>query len=62
MKKEVRNPKSKFLKVHCEKCKNEQIVFERSARDIHCLICNEVLGKSTGGKVKLIAKVVEVLE
>jgi len=48
MKKEVRNPKSKFLKVHCEKCKNEQIVFERSARDIHCLICNEVLGKSTG--------------
>jgi small subunit ribosomal protein S27e len=62
MKKQVRNPKSKFLKIRCEKCKNEQIVFERSSRDIHCLICNETLGKSSGGKLKLNVRVMEVLE
>jgi len=62
MKKEVRNPKSKFVKVHCEKCKNEQVIFERAPRDVHCLICNEVLGTRTGGKLKITAKVIEVLE
>jgi small subunit ribosomal protein S27e len=41
---------SKFLKVKCKKCKNEQVVFEKSANVVKCLVCGEVLAKPTGGK------------
>jgi len=47
---------SKFIKVVCEKCKNEQNVFEKPSRDVECLVCGEILVKSTGGKGKLKAK------
>ena len=52
---------SKFLKVKCSKCKNEQIVFEKAAGDVTCSVCKEILAKSTGGKAKLIAKVMKEL-
>jgi small subunit ribosomal protein S27e len=41
---------SKFLRVKCEKCKNEQVIFERAARVVKCLVCGEVLARPTGGK------------
>jgi small subunit ribosomal protein S27e len=41
---------SKFLHVKCEKCKNEQVIFERAASVVKCLVCDEVLAKPTGGK------------
>ncbi len=41
---------SKFLRVKCEKCKNEQVIFERAASVVKCLVCGEVLAKPTGGK------------
>ena len=44
---------SKFLKVKCKKCKNEQVVFEKSASIAKCLVCGEVLIEPTGGKGKL---------
>ena len=52
---------SKFLKVKCSKCKNEQIVFEKAAGDVTCSVCKEILAKSTGGKAKLIAKLIKEL-
>ncbi|MDP6845706.1 MAG: 30S ribosomal protein S27e [Candidatus Nanoarchaeia archaeon] len=52
---------SKFLKVKCSKCKNEQIIFEKAAGDVTCSVCKELLAKSTGGKAKLIAKVIKEL-
>ena len=53
--------RSKFLKVKCSKCKNEQIIFEKAAGDVTCSVCKEILAKSTGGKAKLIAKVIKEL-
>jgi len=47
----------KFLKVKCEKCKNEQVVFERAACQVKCLVCGEVLAEPTGGKTSIKAKV-----
>ena len=41
---------SKFLHVKCEKCKNEQVIFEKSASVVKCLVCGEVLANPTGGK------------
>ena len=44
---------SKFLRVKCKKCNNEQVLFEKSAKTVKCLVCGEVLAKPTGGKSKL---------
>jgi small subunit ribosomal protein S27e len=48
---------SKFVKVKCEKCKNEQMVFVRAASKVKCLVCGEILAEPTGGKAMLNVKV-----
>lgn len=58
----IRETKSKFIKVRCNKCKNEQIVFGKAAGSVKCLVCNESLLEPTGGKSKIKARVLEVLE
>ena len=60
--KEIKETKSKFVKVRCEKCKNEQKIFEKVSSKIHCLVCNELLAEPTGGKAKIHARILEVLE
>jgi small subunit ribosomal protein S27e len=47
----------KFVKVKCEKCKNEQMVFMRAASVVKCLVCGEILAEPTGGKARLNVKV-----
>jgi len=47
----------KFIKVKCEKCKNEQVIFEKIASEVKCLVCGEVLAEPTGGKARIKAKV-----
>lgn len=58
----IQNPKSRFLKVRCPKCKNEQIIFGKASRVVKCLICSNVLCEPTGGKAKVNVRVLEVLE
>lgn len=53
--------KSKFVKVRCPKCKNEQIIFGKATTPVKCLICDQLLSEATGGKVKIKARVLEVL-
>jgi small subunit ribosomal protein S27e len=53
---------TKFLKIRCNKCKNEQITFGKSATTVKCLVCGEVLAEPTGGKTKVTARILEVLE
>ena len=57
----IKEPTSKFVKVRCPKCKNEQIIFGKSVLKIKCLICNKLLIKTTGGKSRIKAPVEEVL-
>jgi small subunit ribosomal protein S27e len=40
----------KFIKVKCQDCGNEQIVFSRPATTIQCIVCGATLVKPTGGK------------
>ena len=54
-------PTSKFIKVRC-KCKNEQVIFGKPSSKIKCLVCNEILAESTGGKGKILTQILEVLE
>ena len=42
---EVRKPVTKFLKVTCSKCKNEQIIFNKSTTDVKCLVCGTKLAE-----------------
>ncbi len=58
----IKEPNSKFIKIRCPKCKNEQIIFGKTATIIKCLVCEKVLAEPTGGKSKIKARILEVLE
>lgn len=53
--------KGKFVKVKCSKCKNEQVIFGKASSEVKCLICGTELIEASGGKAKIKAKVIEVL-
>ncbi len=59
---EQKEPTSKFIKVRCQKCKNEQIIFDKADKIIKCLVCEEILAEPTGGKAKIMANILEALE
>jgi small subunit ribosomal protein S27e len=52
---------SKFVRVKCEKCKNEQVIFTRASSVVKCLVCSDVLAEPTGGKALLKANVIQEL-
>ncbi|MFT4308951.1 MAG: 30S ribosomal protein S27e [Candidatus Woesearchaeota archaeon] len=56
------DPESKFVKVRCPGCKNEQVIFGKAATDIKCVVCGKLIAKSTGGKTAIRARILEVLE
>jgi len=62
MKNRMRESTSKFIKIQCPKCKNEQILFGKASSVVVCLICGKELAQPTGGKVTVKARVLEVLE
>ena len=53
---------SNFIKVRCTKCKNEQVIYGKVSNVVHCLVCNADLAFPTGGKSKIEARVLEILE
>lgn len=55
-------PTSRFIKVRCNKCKNEQIVFGKPSSEVNCLVCGINLVETTSGKGKIKARILEVLE
>ena len=59
---EIRQSTSKFIKIRCPKCKNEQVMFGKASSKVECLVCGKVLAESTGGKSKIKARILEVLE
>ena len=58
----AKEPTSKFIKIRCPKCKNEQIMFGKSSSVIKCLVCGKTLAEPTGGKSRVKARILEVLE
>ncbi len=57
----IPQPKSRFLRVKCLNCGNQQIIFGCSATDVECLVCGKTLLQSTGGKARILTKILEVL-
>ncbi|MCX6821419.1 MAG: 30S ribosomal protein S27e [Candidatus Aenigmarchaeota archaeon] len=54
-------PESRFLKVACMKCKNEQIIFNKASNDVTCLVCGNLLAEATGGMSIIKSKILKVL-
>ena len=48
--------------VKCNACKNEQVIFERPAGEVRCLVCGEVLARQRGGKAEIVGKVLKSVE
>jgi len=51
---------SRFLRVKCE-CGSEQNIFGNAAMEVACMQCSRQLARPTGGRVKILGKVVKVL-
>jgi small subunit ribosomal protein S27e len=49
----VQQPKSRFIKVKCLDCENEQIIFGHATTEVKCLKCSKTLARPTGGKARL---------
>jgi small subunit ribosomal protein S27e len=53
---------SKFIKIRCPKCKDEQIAYGKATTIVLCLVCGKELAEPTGGRTRIKARVLEVLE
>jgi small subunit ribosomal protein S27e len=58
----MERPSSRFIKVRCNDCENEQILFDKSSTVVLCHICGSKLAIPSGGKAKLKGKVLETVE
>ena len=62
MRNRMRESDSKFIKIRCPKCKNEQITYGKASTLVLCLVCGKELAEPTGGRSRIKARVLEVLE
>ena len=53
---------SKFIKLRCNKCKNEQTVFGKPSSKVKCLVCSTIMAEPSGGKGNIKARILEVIE
>ncbi len=58
--KQIRTTSSKFVRVRCPKCENEQVIFGKASSVVKCTKCETILAKPSSSKAKIKAKVLEV--
>ncbi len=58
----IPKPRSVFLRVKCQKCGNEELLFSNSVNKITCNVCGETLATPTGGRAEINGEVQSVLE
>ncbi|HIH45211.1 MAG TPA: 30S ribosomal protein S27e [Candidatus Methanoperedenaceae archaeon] len=54
--------KSKFLRVKCTDCGNEQVIFGSASTVVRCVVCSRTLAEPTGGKAEVKTQIIEVIE
>ena len=52
----------RFVKIKCQDCSNEQIVFNKAATVVTCQVCGATLSTPSGGKAQIKGEVIGVLE
>jgi len=60
--KSQKNRRSKFLKVKCHDCNNEQIIFNKASMVVKCSVCGSTLAKPTGGMANIKSKILDVVD
>jgi len=58
----TKKPKSQFIKVRCNDCENEQVLFNKASNAVSCHICGSKLAIPSGGKAKIKGKILETME
>lgn len=58
----MKKPESKFIKVRCMDCENEQVLFDKASTVVSCHICGSKLAIPSGGKAKIKGEVLESIE
>ena len=51
-----------FIKVKCQDCGNEQILFSKASSVVKCLVCGATLATTTGGKAEIRGDRIEEVE
>lgn len=54
---EIPKPTSKFLKVNCKECGEQQIVYSHASTEVACKACGNTIANPTGSKAKLFGKI-----
>ncbi len=57
----IPQPRSRFLKVKCLDCGNEQIIFGCASTIVKCEVCGRILAEPRGGKANIKTKILQVL-
>jgi len=58
----IPEPSSKFQKMKCSECGEEQIVYSHTTTMIKCNSCGNPIAEPTGSKAKLFGKVSETIQ
>jgi small subunit ribosomal protein S27e len=58
----IPRPRSKFLRVKCLKCGNEQIIFSHAVNTVSCNVCGAELAEPSGGKARIKGEILAVFE
>ncbi|MCX8176575.1 MAG: 30S ribosomal protein S27e [Candidatus Bathyarchaeota archaeon] len=57
----IPRPRSRFLRVKCSECGNEQVIFNMASMRIPCSVCGGILAEPSGGKAVIKGEVIEEL-
>lgn len=57
-----RENRSRFVKVKCPDCENEQVIFEHASTTVDCGVCGTILAEPKGGRAQLRAEILQELE
>ena len=58
----IPKPRSKFLRVKCLKCGNEQLLFSNAVNKVTCNVCGETLAEPTGGRAEIKGEILTAFE
>ena len=58
----IPGPRTKFYRVKCGGCGNEQTIFSAASTKVKCLVCNKDLGSTGASKITLATKALKEFE
>ncbi|OYT54062.1 MAG: 30S ribosomal protein S27e [Candidatus Altiarchaeales archaeon ex4484_2] len=54
--------RSRFLRVKCGDCGNEQVIFDRISTVVKCLACEKILAEPRGSVADIKAEILDVVD